>query len=265
MSDREVLFMFHYGGDFVFDISRPVYNGGKQKMRFLATNITYECLVKEAIEASNGDSSIQNLTMQYLHHNGRAFSMASIDDDNDVRSMFKASGDELNEIYLYVFNGRNKEQRTGGDNWRFKMSYVRHSSPGKSRNSSGTSNKNEVYTQVAVNTYLPLTSVKTKTYKMEPEDINTDVGNNSARGMWIGREFQDRQTFRNTLAKFAIYGNFTLRPLKTNMTKVIARCRDQECPWRIHASIVESGPQFKVRTYNPNHKCSRPMMGMAHR
>ena len=87
-------------------------------MRFLATDITYESLVKEAIEASNGDSSIQNLSMQYLHHNGRAFSMASIDDDDDVRSMFKASGDELNEIYLYVLNGWNSEQCMGGEKWR---------------------------------------------------------------------------------------------------------------------------------------------------
>lgn len=46
MSDREVLFIFHYGSDFEFDISRPVYNGGKQKMRILATEITYESLVK---------------------------------------------------------------------------------------------------------------------------------------------------------------------------------------------------------------------------
>ena len=58
MSDREVLFIFHYDGDFEFDISCPVYNGGKQKMRFLVTNITYEALVKETIEASNLDSSI---------------------------------------------------------------------------------------------------------------------------------------------------------------------------------------------------------------
>ena len=100
MSDKEVLFIFHYDGHFEFDISRPVYNGGKQKVRFLATDITYEALVKEAIKASNGDSSIQNLSMQYLHHNGGAFSMANIDDDTDVRSMFKASGDESNEIYL---------------------------------------------------------------------------------------------------------------------------------------------------------------------
>ena len=39
--------------DFKFDTSLPVYNGGNQKMRFLATDITYEALVKEAIKASN--------------------------------------------------------------------------------------------------------------------------------------------------------------------------------------------------------------------
>ncbi|XXG59432.1 hypothetical protein AAC387_Pa04g1524 [Persea americana] len=100
--------------------------------------------------------------------------------------------------------------------------------------------------------------------KMELEDMNTDVGNNSAWEMSIGCEFPDRQTFWNTLAKFVIYGNFTLIPLKTNMTKVIARCRDQECPWHIYAFIFESGPQFKVKAYNPTHQCSRPMMGMAH-
>ena len=56
--------------------------------------------------------------------------------------------------------------------------------------------------------------------KMEPEDMNAYVGNNSAWEMWIGCEFPNWQTLQNTLAKFAIYGNFTLRPLKTNMTKV---------------------------------------------
>ena len=109
MSDREVLFIFHYDGDFEFDISRHVYNEGKQKMRFLVTDITYESLVKEVIKVSNGDSSIHNLSMQYLHYIGRVFSMANIDDDNDVRSMLKASGDESIGKYLYVFNGWNKE------------------------------------------------------------------------------------------------------------------------------------------------------------
>ena len=94
--------------------------------------------------------------------------------------------------------------------------------------------------------------------------MNIDVGNNSANEMLIGCEFPNRKMFQDTVTKFAIYGNFTLKPLKTNMTRVMTCRKDQDCPWRIHASIVESGPQFKVRTYNLNHRCSRPMMGMAH-
>ena len=39
----------------------------------------------------------------------------------------------------------------------------------------------------------------------------------------------------------------------------------QHCPWRVHASIVDSGPQFQIRTYNPNHSCSKPTMGMVHK
>ena len=53
MSVSEVLVIFHYDGDFQFDIIRPVYNGGNQKMRYLATDITYDSLVNEAAEVSN--------------------------------------------------------------------------------------------------------------------------------------------------------------------------------------------------------------------
>ena len=107
MSDCEVLIIFHYDGNFEFDIMHPVYNGGKQKMRYLSTDITYGSLVVEAIEASNWDSSAESLSIQYLHHNGHAFSLASIEDDNDVNRMIKALGQDTNEIYLYVSNSLN--------------------------------------------------------------------------------------------------------------------------------------------------------------
>ena len=139
MSVSEVLIIFHYDGDFQFDIIRPVYNRENKKMRYLPTDITYESLVKKAIEASNWDSSIQrlsiqylyhngqafsmaridDLSIQYLHHNGRAFSMARIDDDNDVKRMLKASGNDVNGIYLYVFNGLKNKRCVGGEQWRY--------------------------------------------------------------------------------------------------------------------------------------------------
>ena len=104
MLDYDILIIFHYDENFEFDMMRPVYNGGKQKMRYLSTDITYGSLVAEAIEASNCVSSSESISIRYLHHNGRAFSLASIEDDNDVNRMMKASGRDTNGIYLYVSN-----------------------------------------------------------------------------------------------------------------------------------------------------------------
>ena len=100
---------------------------------------------------------------------------------------------------------------------------------------------------------------------MAPEEFDTQLEHSSSWEMWLGREFANRDDFRKTLAKFAIYNNFTLQHLKTQQFKVTARCKECDCPWRIHASMIDSGPRFKVRTYNPLHKCSKPVMGTAHR
>ena len=88
-------------------------------MRYLSTDITYGSLVAEAIEASNFDSSTESLTIQYLHHNDRAFSLASIKDDIDVNRMIKVSGYDTNEIYLYVSNSCNNGQYRGGEQYRY--------------------------------------------------------------------------------------------------------------------------------------------------
>ena len=87
----------------------------------------------------------------------------------------------------------------------------------------------------------------------------------SVREMWPGREFPDREAFRKGIAKHAIYNNFTLKHIKMNMKMVTACCKDDNYSWRIYNSIVDSVPQFKVRKYNLNHFCSKPMMGTTHR
>ena len=107
MSDNEVLIIFHYDGEFVFDLIRPVYNGGRQKMRYLPRNISYGSLLNEALEASKWDTKIENLSMKYLHHNGRVFSLIILEDDNDIRGMLKASGNDQKGLYLYVNKSTN--------------------------------------------------------------------------------------------------------------------------------------------------------------
>lgn len=94
--------------------------------------------------------------------------------------------------------------------------------------------------------------------------LSTEVNHNSRKMMWLGLKFPDRENYRRTLAKFAFYNNFTIEYLKTNMAKVSPGCKDRNCPLLIYAFIIESVPRFKVRTYNPTHCCSKPMMDMLH-
>lgn len=66
----------------------------------------------------------------------------------------------------------------------------------------------------------------------------------SARHMWNDRVFTERNSFRKTSSKSVMYTNFSLQYSKTSRTQVTAKCEVQSCLWRIHASIVKSGPQF---------------------
>lgn len=99
----------------------------------------------------------------------------------------------------------------------------------------------------------------------DPDETDDEHVESSSCDMWKGRRFPDRESFRTMLKKFAMYNNFALKHLKTCRTDVTAKCGDSNCSWRIHASIVESGPQFQVRTYNQNHSCSKTTTGLAHR
>lgn len=79
-------------------------------------------------------------------------------------------------------------------------------------------------------------------------EFDSDISHDSAREMWIALKFYDREHFIKYLAKFVIYNNFTLDHIKINREKVTALWKSDNCPWCIHASLVESGPHFKVQT-----------------
>ena len=105
MSGGDLIAIFHYNGDFEFDMIRPLYKGGKQKMMFINNDMTFNSLVNIALEASNWEETSDNISMDYLHHNGHVFSLVAIEDDNDIRCMLSLSQDDTNEIYLYIRRG----------------------------------------------------------------------------------------------------------------------------------------------------------------
>ena len=71
---------------------------------------------------------------------------------------------------------------------------------------------------------------------MVPKAVIGAGVDSSIREMWPSHEFPDREAFRKGIAKHAIYNNFTLKHIMTNMKMVTACCKDDNCSWRIHDS-----------------------------
>lgn len=109
MSEFQHLTIFHYDGEFEFNLNCPQYKGERQKMRYLSSNITSGELKNIALEASNWKASFEELSIKYILHNGSLFSMLNIDDDNDINGVFKVHRTDPNEILLFVTRRKGEE------------------------------------------------------------------------------------------------------------------------------------------------------------
>ena len=63
MLDVEHLIIFHYDGEFEFELNRPQYNGGRQKMRYLSSNVTFNKLSKIALTTSSRATTSNEITL----------------------------------------------------------------------------------------------------------------------------------------------------------------------------------------------------------
>ena len=73
MSDVEPLIIFHYDGESEFELNRPQYKGGRQKLRYLSNNVTLKELFKISLEASSWATTSDEITLKYLIHSGSFF------------------------------------------------------------------------------------------------------------------------------------------------------------------------------------------------
>lgn len=102
MSDCEILIVIHFGGQLEWDKGHPKYSNGDQMTFYVSSSTTYNSLIKMIYEATNWILHDEHPLIQYLHQNGRAFTLITIKNDSDIHVMFKACGAESNSIYIYV-------------------------------------------------------------------------------------------------------------------------------------------------------------------
>lgn len=70
-----------------------------------------------------------------------------------------------------------------------------------------------------------------------------------------GQEFRDANAFDMALREHAIELQFQYRPIRTDHSRIAARCDRNGCPWRIYASKVPYGRTFVIDVLEKEHTC----------
>ncbi|KAL2244088.1 UNVERIFIED_CONTAM: hypothetical protein Sindi_0526800 [Sesamum indicum] len=73
----------------------------------------------------------------------------------------------------------------------------------------------------------------------------------------VGMKFQNAAQFRVALRDWCIRNGVDIEFLKNEAARVTAKCKVEGCEWRIHASPIQGGPTFQIKTMKDKHTCAR--------
>lgn len=96
MLSGKLIIIFPYDGALEFDVRHPTYKGGMQRARRVKSDITFAKLKEITLAGSSWDTSVDNIRIEYIHHNGQTYSLICIKNDDDISCVFDLSGNNLN-------------------------------------------------------------------------------------------------------------------------------------------------------------------------
>ncbi|KAL2517899.1 Uncharacterized protein Adt_14146 [Abeliophyllum distichum] len=68
--------------------------------------------------------------------------------------------------------------------------------------------------------------------------------------------FKNKELLTTSVALHAIYYRFQLKVYKSDKSEYVLKCLDDNCQWRLRASILGSTTMFKIRKIKNRHTCS---------
>nr|XP_043638083.1 uncharacterized protein LOC122609088 [Erigeron canadensis] len=89
----------------------------------------------------------------------------------------------------------------------------------------------------------------------------TDSFNQKCPTIKVNSKFTNAVAFKRALNHHAITNEYDYFLVKSDPTRFIARCRNMECDWRIHASTMQDEITFEVKTMVEAHSCTRSNKG----
>ncbi|KAK1317175.1 hypothetical protein QJS10_CPA05g01707 [Acorus calamus] len=72
----------------------------------------------------------------------------------------------------------------------------------------------------------------------------------------VGVKFENIHALRHALRQHAVKNEFCLRLIRSEPSRLTARCETESCPWRIHASVLPDHVTFHIKTLKAAHTCS---------
>ena len=73
----------------------------------------------------------------------------------------------------------------------------------------------------------------------------------------LGMKFATVDILRDAVREFAIQGGWEFGTVKSDKTRLRVICRAPNCPFLLFASKLQHCNTFKIKTFNPEHKCTR--------
>lgn len=64
----------------------------------------------------------------------------------------------------------------------------------------------------------------------------------------IGMKFANHEIFGQALVEFSVKGGFDIKYIQNDRKRITAKCKAENCKWRIHASVKQGEQTLKIKS-----------------
>jgi len=90
------------------------------------------------------------------------------------------------------------------------------------------------------------------------------TGLSDVDSLFIGKNFKDKDEMVFTLRMFAVKHNFEFHTVKSDITRYVLHCIDENCSWRLRATRAGECESYVIRKYVSQHSCDSSLRNVCH-
>ncbi|RVW32877.1 hypothetical protein CK203_096654 [Vitis vinifera] len=223
MSASKAKLLCNFGGEFTRQLGKLSYMGGKTRLVLVDRSVSFDELRSKLSQLTCACPFSIEIKYQ-LPDESLESRLVSVECEDDVVAMmseFEAS----QRIQVYIFASDHRENASP------VVAQPVFSGPASTHGDNAT----PIY----------------------PQELN-DCENDLFMSHRVGEGIPDARCFRDALVASAIASKFELTFIRSDRSRVTARCAADDCQWRIHASKLPDGETFQIKTLKGKHSCVWP-------